>query len=187
MTEERIPRLLPADLASSQRRLYDAVTSGDRARHSQILPLMDAHGSLEGPFGPLLHAPNLGLLTQALGAGIRSGLRVDHRTREIATLWCAVLAGSAYEIVAHRRLGMHAGLLPAEIDSLVAGTLPESLNERERAFASSAARVRWDDESFVDAQRFLRTDELVEAIVLGGYYRLLATLLDAFDITEVHD
>lgn len=187
MTGERVSRLIPADYTSSaQRQLHEAITGGSRASQARILPLVDEHGRLEGPFGPLLHSPELGLHVQSLGASLRSSDRVNNRTREIATLWCAAAAGNAYENAAHRLLAEQAGVSADEIEQLVEETLPESLSEHERAFALAAGLRTWDDASFARAQGQLDHGEIVEAIVLGGYYRLLAGLLDAFGITEIH-
>lgn len=187
MTQERAPRLTRDELDDEQRRLYDAVTGGARSRQADVLPLVDGEGSLEGPFGPMLHAPGIGLLVQALGAGVRSELSVDDRSREIATLWCAAVVRSGYELAAHRRLAARAGLTNGEIDELAAGILPDSITAHEREFALAASRTDWDDETFIHARDRLGLGELVEAITLGGYYRLLATLLDAFNITDIHD
>lgn len=182
---ERVPRLPPNTLDAQQRQLYEAIVGGPRARQASVLPVIDAQGSLEGPFGPLLHAPHLGAAVQQLGAVIRSGLRTSDRAREIATLWCAAVSCSRYEIEAHRRLGLGAGLTVEEVQSLVAGVLPATISDRERAFAQAAAREVWSDDDFADASSVLTSGEIVEATVLGGYYRLLANLLSAFGIDEV--
>lgn len=185
MTRERIPRIPPEDLTPTQRHLYEAITGGGRAHQARILPLVDREGRLEGPFGPLLHSPDLGMRLQTLGAQIRTGMAVDDRSREIATLWCAGQAGSSYEIAAHERLALSAGVLPQEVEALTSGSMPDSLSPREQAFALAAGRERWDDDDFLEARRQLELGEIVDAIVLGGYYRLLSVLLDAFGITEI--
>lgn len=182
---ERVPRILPADLDPKQRELYDSIVGGARARQASVLPLVDAQGSLEGPFGPLLHAPDVGAAVQSLGAVIRSGLSVDDRTREIATLWCAAASASPYELEAHRRLAPGAGLSVADVDTLSSGALPDTLSPRERAFAEAAVRSEWNDVDFTEASAVLGLGALVEAIALGGYYRLLAQLLHAFGVNEV--
>lgn len=185
MSEERAERLAPETLTPAQRRLFDAVTGGSRAVQARILPLLDSAGRLEGPFGPMLHAPELGLVTQELGRMIRMELSVSDREREAATLWCATLADSPYEREAHRRLALAAGLTSEEVSALLRGHLPETLSEHERAFATAAGTERWHDAAFAAALAHLTLRELTEAILLGGYYRMLATLLDAFGITSI--
>lgn len=182
---ERAPRLRPDDLDAAQQELYRAITGGPRARNASVLPVVDADGALEGPFGPMLHAPALGAPLQQLGAAIRSRMTVSDRIRELATLWCGVLARSGYEVDAHRRLAADAGVTADEIEALLAGDLPPSLSTEERSFIQAAARETWTDEEFAAARRLLGERGIAEAITLGGYYRTLAALLNAFGIDRV--
>lgn len=184
---EREPRLRPDELSPEQRRLYDAIAGGARARHASIVPVVDADGCLEGPFGALLHAPVLGEVVQSVGVVIREHLSVPARTREIATLLCAATVGSDYELDAHVRLARAAGVDGAEVDALVAGALPAGLDAREGAFATAAVTTVWTDAAYAAVRRELSTEELTEAVVLGGYYRTLAALLAAFGIDSVSD
>jgi 4-carboxymuconolactone decarboxylase len=186
---ERLPRLRPEELDAAQRRVYDAIVGGRRAGQASVVPLTDSAGSLEGPFGPLLHAPALGEAVQRLGEVMRTELSLDHRTRELATLRCAVLADSDYELAAHRRLADAAGVSATEIAQLEAGELPDTLSEPERlcvlVASSTAAGEPIDDELFDQAVRALGTNGCTEAVLLGGYYRMLAGLLQAFGITSI--
>ena len=112
MTAERLPRLRPAELDETQRRLYDELVSGPRSRGP--VPLTGADGQLEGPFNAMLFAPGTGGPLLALGTAVRFGSGLTPRAREIATLAVAAHSGSAYELYAHERLGRQAGLTAAE-------------------------------------------------------------------------
>lgn len=54
---ERLPRLTPDALDDAQQVVYDGIAGGDRAKGVQHFPLTAGDGSLNGPFGIMLHAP----------------------------------------------------------------------------------------------------------------------------------
>jgi 4-carboxymuconolactone decarboxylase len=70
--DRSLPALTPPDLDERQQRRYDAIVRGERAQGSQRFSLTAADGSLVGPVGVMLHAPELGDTMQQLGADLSS-------------------------------------------------------------------------------------------------------------------
>jgi 4-carboxymuconolactone decarboxylase len=69
---ERLERLVPDRMDPAQLAVYRQITGGDRAKGPRHFPLTAEDGSLNGPFGVMLHAPGVGAVLQELGATIRS-------------------------------------------------------------------------------------------------------------------
>lgn len=182
---ERLPRLAPQRLTPAQAEVYDAIAGGPRASGPQLFALKDGQGALNGPFGIMLHQPALGLALQELGAAVRYRTSLSGRCREIAILQAAVVTDSAFEWYAHEAVGRAAGLTDGELEALREGRF-SSVDPTEEAVA------RFTDELLAgnrigqaDYERFeqlLGAPVLVELVVLAGYYRTLATLMDVFDV-----
>lgn len=187
---EVFARVAPAAMTGEQRALYDELTSGVRAGTSTVLPVAATDGTLEGPFGILVRCPSLGRPVAAIGAQLRSSTTVSARTREVAVLRCAALADSAYEVAAHRRLAETVGLSDRAVESILAdGDVTGLVDSDERLYvelaeaATTAAPVSPDLARASVAE--LSHPAVVEALVLGGYYRMLATLLQAYGIDHI--
>ena len=186
----RLPDLTPADLTADQRELYDAIAGGPRASGTQHFPLTTPDGALTGPFGVMLHEPALGAPLQALGTAIRYATGLTAREREVAILAVAAATGSAFERFAHERVGRAAGLTDAELGALAAGEFT-SADPREQAAYDLCRRLladrsRLTDEDHAEVVEVLGTSSLTELVVLVGYYRTLAQLLDVHDVGLPH-
>lgn len=182
---ERIRRLTEAELDADQLAVYRSITGGPRAAGKQHFPLTDEHGSLNGPFGVMLHAPGLGVALQEVGAAVRYRTRMSDRAREIAILQVAVLTENEFEWYAHERVGRSVGLSEAELLSLRAGTFA-SADAKEQAISTLAVQLlhsdQLDDEQFAAAAAALDPEEILEVVILVGYYRTLAQMMNVFAI-----
>jgi 4-carboxymuconolactone decarboxylase len=78
---DRLPRLTPERLDQEQQAVYAAIAGGPRAAGPQAFPLTGADGSLNGPFGVMLHAPSVGAPLQDLGSAIRYRTGLSARVR----------------------------------------------------------------------------------------------------------
>jgi 4-carboxymuconolactone decarboxylase len=182
----RLPDLTPAEMTDDQRAVHDAIASGPRAAGPQHFPLVDASGALTGPFGVMVHEPALGAPLQELGSAIRYATGLTDRVREIAVLAVAAATGSAFELWAHTRVGRAAGLTDDELRALA----EQSFTPTDPAEAAAydlcrrllAGRSRLTDAEYADLAEVLGTHTLTELVVLVGYYRTLAQLLDVFDV-----
>ena len=182
---ERLPRLTEADLNDAQLEVYRSITGGPRASGKQLFALKDESGALNGPFGVMLHAPELGLALQELGAALRYRTRMTDRCREIAILMIAVGTASEFEWYAHERVGRAVGLTEAELEALRDGTF-SSEDRAEQAIADLCDRLlaqnHLDDEEYAQASAVLDNEEILEVTVLVGYYRTLAQMMHVFKI-----
>jgi 4-carboxymuconolactone decarboxylase len=182
---ERLPRLTPDQLDDAQRLVYDGIAGGDRARGVQHFPLTADDGSLNGPFGVMLHAPGIGAALQELGSAIRFRTDLSTRIREIAILQVAHATGSEFEWWAHERVGRAAGLTDGELMELSLGSF-RGEDPTEAAASAFVANLLTSsvvtDEEFAGASGVLSTEQLIELTALVGYYRTLAQLMSVFAI-----
>lgn len=186
----RLPSLGPGELDPEQRAVYDAIAGGDRANGVQHFPLTADDGSLNGPFGIMLHAPGVGMALQNLGATIRFRTDLSTRVREIATLQVAHATGSEFERWAHERIGRAAGLTDDEITHLAQGTFrsDDPIEDAAAVFCATvlASNVVTDEEHTA-AAAVLSPQQLIDLTVLVGYYRTLAQLMAVFDVKAPAD
>ena len=182
----RLPDLAPADLTDEQRALHERIASGPRAQGTQHFPLTTPDGALTGPFGVMVHEPALGAPLQELGSAIRYGTGLTARVRELAILAVAADTGCAFEQYAHERIGRAAGLDDDEVAALAGGTFTSADAAERSAYDLCqrllAGRSRFTDGEYADLAEVLGTTTITELVVLVGYYRTLAQLLDVFDV-----
>ena len=182
----RLPDLTPADLSDAQRALYDAIVGGPRGSGPQHFALTTADGALTGPFGVMVHEPALGAPLQELGSAIRYATGLTARVREIAILTVAAATGSAFERYAHERVGRAVGLTDSELAALGEGRFATDDAVEESAYALCRrlldGRSRLTDEEYAELAGVLGSTTVTELVVLVGYYRTLAQLLDVFDV-----
>ena len=185
----RLPDLTPAELSDAQRALREQILGGPRGSGSQHFPLVQEDGSLTGPFGIMLHEPALGAPLQELGSAIRYATGLSPRTREIAILAVASATGSSFEAYAHERVGRAVGVSEAELAAIADGSFTAT-DPREHAAHALCRRLmddagkgsHLDDETFATYADVLGTTTITELVVLVGYYRTVAQLLDVFDV-----
>jgi 4-carboxymuconolactone decarboxylase len=179
----RIVRPRPDELTAEQRRVYQMITAGPRARGQQAFQLHDADGRLHGPFNAMLLAPEVGYPLQELGAALRHRGRLSPRARELVILIVANTLTSQFEQQSHEAVGRQVGLTDHEIAMLRNGQLPDLPNPIEanavRAARHLLGRAPIDDEIYLKLD--LEPAILFEVTVLVGYYALLADLLRIFD------
>lgn len=182
---ERLRRLTPADLDQDQQAVYDGIAGGDRAKGVQHFPLTQSDGSLNGPFGIMLHAPGVGVALQELGATIRYRTSMTARVREIAILQVAKAMASRFEWWAHERVGRAVGLTDEELMSLSLGVF-RSDDPVEAAAAQFCAQLlgsgHLSDDEYDAVASALGEQQLIELTTLVGYYRTLAQLMTVFAV-----
>ncbi len=115
--------LRPAELTAVQRVLYDALASGPRADRSPFV-LVQADGSLTGPFDLMLRAPGVGSALSQLGEAIRFGGTLSDRHRELAILTVAAVRKSDYEWYAHERVARGLGWPRDDLSAVARGDIP---------------------------------------------------------------
>jgi 4-carboxymuconolactone decarboxylase len=121
----------------------------------------------------------------ALGGYLLGDGGLPAREREIVILRTGFRAGSEYEFGQHTRIGHEAGLTEVEIDAL-AGVADGGWSDDDRALVDMVDELCADDiVSEATWQRLAGrwTDEqLLELLVLVGYYRLVSGLLNSVGV-----
>src|SRR5262245_23596982 len=161
------------DFTPAQRALRDAIASGPRGRFK-----------FSGPFAIWLHAPELGLLAQALGAHCRYKTSLPPRLSEFAILTTARIWRAQYEWEAHEPQAEKAGVSAKTIRDLRAGRVPKSGPADERAihaFVTELYRTRRvSDRTYKRVLQILGTTGTVELVGIIGYYALISMNLNVF-------
>jgi alkylhydroperoxidase family enzyme len=121
----------------------------------------------------------------ALGGHLLGGSGLPAREREIVILRTGFRAGSEYEYGQHTRIGRDAGLSDAEIARL-ADAGDGEWNDDDAALVAMVDELCADDvvSDATWARLSGRWDEeqLLELVVLAGYYRLVSGLLNSVGV-----
>jgi 4-carboxymuconolactone decarboxylase len=178
----RLRGLQPTALSPEQQEVYQSIAGGPRA--SGPFALVNADGSLRGPFNAMLLSPPVGAALQAVGAAVRYQTVLTDRTRELATLVVAAHWRSAFEREAHEAVGRRCGVTDEEMAALWSGSLPSLTDPGEHlAVQTTAALARsgtLTDEQYAAAVDGLGERGLFELTTLVGYYATLALQLRVF-------
>lgn len=182
----RLADLTPAEMGEEQRALRDRIVGGPRGTGPQHFALATDDGALTGPFGVMVHEPALGTPLQELGSAIRYDTGLSDRVREIAILTVAAATDSAFEQYAHERVGRAVGLSDEELTALATGTFTSPDPVEQAAYDLSrrllVGHSRLSDPAYDELATMLGTTTITELVVLVGYYRTLAQLLDVYDV-----
>ncbi len=165
--------------------LYETITKGRRGTSKQYFQLVLDDSSLSGPFGAMLLAPKIGMSLQQLGTVLRFEGTLTPRHREAIILFVAGKSGSKFEAMAHGRIAVDCDLNQAEIDSLIGGDV-SGFEPSLLVFLKMAKELFEDnsisDDCFAELEVHYDQNTIFEAVVLVGYYRLLADVMATFQI-----
>ena len=170
--EPRVPFIDERDqLPAEGRSHYDALT--------------ESRGEIQGPFGVLLHSPELAGRVGRLGAYARFESTLPDSDRELGVLTTARAFDCAFEWAVHAPIAREAGVTEATLEAVIERGL-DQLGDRE------ASIVRYGQELFGDhavsrgtydaAESEFGTEGLVELTATMGYYAMLACVLNGFDV-----
>jgi len=123
-----------------------------------------------------------------LGRWIREESTIDPRLRELVILQVGYTARSPYEFSHHVKMSRAYGVTEGDIDSLIAFSRgePSAFDERERAVLTAAIQLTRDvdvpDETWARLTPFFSSEQLVELMLVIGYYNHVVRLLSALRI-----
>jgi 4-carboxymuconolactone decarboxylase len=143
---------------------------------------------LVGPFGVWMHAPELGLAMSRLGGRVRFATSLPANITEVAICTTGAFHQAKFEFAAHRGLAIKAGVDAASIDRLGAGDDPGFEGDEAAAHAVATEILRdhkISDATYADAEARFGSQGMVELLTTVGYYCLISTLLNGFDIPLV--
>ena len=169
----RISLPTPDTMSPAQRAVYDRIVSGPR-------------GKIQGPLRAALHNAELADKWEPLGALLRYRTSLSPRLSEIAILVTGRACNSPFEWYAHRIEGEKAGIEPAIIEALLAGTVPPDLGADESAVYHYAVELNRhksvSDATYAVALARFGERGVVELTALIGYYTMVAMTLNCHEI-----
>ena len=176
------------NLTADQRKMYDAIRSGPRAKlagSSAAKP-----GPLGGPFNVWLRSPGIGNWVQNLGEEIRFRSSLPAKLNEMAIMITARFWSCQYEWHAHCKLALEAGLDPATAQAIAESRRPSKLDADEAIVYDFSTELHGQHGvSDANYQRVLeRFGErgVFDLIAVNGFYTLVAMCLNV-DRTPLPD
>jgi len=172
---------LPVDsLTPEQRKLYDSIRSGPRAKIANSGA--STPGPLGGPFNVWLRSPGVGQWVSNLGEEIRFRSSLPSKLNELAIMVTARYWTSQYEWYAHCKLALDAGLDPAIAQDVAENRRPTKMDADE-AIIYDFSRELHETHNVSDAtyQRALdRFGErgVFDLIAVNGFYSLVSMCLN---------
>lgn len=177
----RLAVLAETDLNDTQQTLLAALRAGPRGKSLNV----------RGPFAAWMHAPEFGLLAQALGAHCRYGTALPPRLSEFAILCTARLWRAQYEWFAHKPMAEKAGVKDKTIADLKAGREPKSAPKDERAIYAFIQELyktrRVSDRTYKRVNSLIGDQATVELTGICGYYALISMTLNVFRMLPPDD
>ncbi len=140
-----------------------------------------------GIFNMIAHAETALKPLMKLGGTFLGKLKLDPLLRELVILHAVNLEGGEYEWVQHVPIVLALGGTQAQIDALKAGDdLAACFSAAEKAALRFTREVVVDvgasEASLTEARKHLSEREIVELILVAGFYIMLARLTETLDI-----
>ena len=162
----------------------------DPAQQAAWDRIVASRGRIAGPFGLLLHSPELAQRVADVGAYVRFEGALAQIDRELAILAVARALDCQYEWAAHAPLARKAGVREAAI-AAIRERAPAGLTREEAEIAGYAQALltthRVAGDAFGGVRARLGVRGLVELTATVGYYAMLACTLNAFEVTPAAD
>ena len=168
----RVPELKAREaLAENQRQAFDDIVA--------------SRGTIRGPFGVLLHSPELARRAATLGGYLRYESSLDARTRETAVMATAGLNDCDYEWTAHEPIARAAGV-SADVMHAIHERQPAEMPPNDRDIYDLAVGIiqqhRVPAELFDRLKTRLGLTGLVELVAAIGYWTFVAATLNTFEV-----
>lgn len=145
------------------------------------------NAALTSAFRMLAHAPAIGGSVLRLIYTILAEAELDFGLRELAILRVSQRCHARYAWVEHVAVAKAIGIEDAQIEALESGNAPAGIfNRRERIVLAFTDEVlgstRVSAHTFAQAQEEFSARELVELLLIIGYFRMISGLLTTLDI-----
>ncbi len=168
----RLPDMNRDQLKPEDQQFYDAI-AGSR-------------GSVRGPYGVLLHSPDLAARVAHTGTYVRYNLDLPEALRETIILATAREIKSQYQFFAHARLARQAGLAEDTIKAIAHGTAPQGLSGDEAMLVRYVHELlrnhKISDVTFNAVRDRFGMQQTLEITALVGHYLLVGQILAAFEV-----
>ena len=168
----RLPNLGMDDLRPEDRKYADDIVG--------------TRGGIRGPFGVLLHSPDLASRVAATGAYVRYEGDLPNSLREVVILVTAREIGNQYEFSAHAALARKAGVSEETVQTIAQGNAPDGLDGDEQVLARYAQELvrghSVSDAAYDAVEGRFGVRTTVDVTVLIGHYVLVGMVLSAFQV-----
>ena len=168
----RLPNLSRDQIAPEHQQHFDAISS--------------SRGSVRGPYGVLLHSPDLASRVAHTGTYVRYQLDLPESLREVIICATAREIRSQYEFYAHARLAREAGVSEDTIQAIATGTAPEGLTGEEAMLVQYVIELQRNhkisDATFNAVQERFGVQRTLEITALIGHYLLVGQILAAYEV-----
>ncbi|MEK9930624.1 MAG: carboxymuconolactone decarboxylase family protein [Rhodospirillaceae bacterium] len=162
------------DLSSEQKALRDLIMK------------QRSTGEARGPFGILLHAPDLGSRVADFVNYLLSDTRLSHRLKELAIITVARRYTAQYEWWIHARRAERHGLEEEIIEAIFEGSKPTFADKEGDVVHEVASALASDgqmgDELYQKAEGLFGKAGMVELVTIIGLYMMIAVFLNAFQV-----
>jgi 4-carboxymuconolactone decarboxylase len=169
----RYREITVAEMTPAQKRAHDLIVSGRR-------------GQFGGPFQLLIRAPEICQHAAQLGEHLRWSTTLPARLSELAICITAKFWRAQYEWYAHAPLAVKAGVPAAAIEAIRTGGTPHFDAQDEALVYRICTEIiqtqRLSDASFGAIVEALGEVGLVELTSIIGYYTLIGTTLNVFQV-----
>jgi alkylhydroperoxidase family enzyme len=143
-------------------------------------------GRLPAPFNifrMVAHADTLLKPIMKLGGTMLGKMELDPRLRELALLHAVKIEGGDYEWVQHVPVALQLGATQAQIDALEEGRDDDAcFDAKEKAMLRFTREVvemvKASPEALADVRKYFSDREVVELILMSGFYIMLARLTE---------
>ena len=168
-------------------RLSDVTRDQLAPEHQEFFDsIASSRGSVRGPYGVLLHSPDLAARVAHTGAYARFDLDISEAHREIIICATAREIRQQYEFSAHARLARQAGVPEDVVSAIATGKAPEGLSGIEASLVKYVQELFRDhkvsNETFDAVSGHFGIQKTLEITVLMGHYLLVGQVLSAFEV-----
>ena len=168
----RLPEISRDQLDPEEQKFYDEIVG--------------SRGGVRGPYGALLHSPDLAHRVAHTGTYLRFECDLPNNLKEVVILTTAREIRSQFEYTAHAQLARQAGVPESTIRAITEGTSPQGLAEDEALLAQYALELlrnrKITDATFNAVRSKYGNQGVVDLTALIGHYLLVGQILAAFDV-----
>ena len=173
--EGRLPTVAPQDYTADQKACKESFNRW-----------VNPEGEPRGPFGVLMHTPNINLAALKMYEAIRRQNRIEVRLIELMVCTVARILGSEYEWFIHSRFAAEAGIAPEIIEAIRVGKTPIFAKDDERVLYQVVQELlasrKLSAATYEKGLAIFGKDKLVEIVAGAGYFAMLGFVLSAFAV-----
>jgi 4-carboxymuconolactone decarboxylase len=145
-----------------------------------------SRGSVRGPYGVLLHSPDLAARVAHTGSYVRFNLELPESLKETVIIATAREIKNQYEFAAHARLARQAGVSEDTIQAIARGNAPQGLSGDEEKLVRYVHELlrnhKISDATFNAVKDRFGMQKTLELTALIGHYLLVGQILTAFEV-----